>query len=421
MSRYMQTFKIRSSWGQAGNNELSIFDTQGQYSTGANYMGEVGILNTRLANNRLVWETTTSLDAGVDMGFLNNRLTVLLDYYNKTTSDRIFSKPLDATSGFSSITSNYGTIRSEGFDIELSGSPVHTKNFSWDVGLTFSFNRSTVVKLPPNSEDKYRIGGNTVFDPGTGSYIKVGGFAEGERYGGRWAYNMIGVYATDADAADAPRDIEANGRVKKGGDAIWQDVDQNGIIDNRDMVFMGYMRPDRMGGMVNSLKYKNLSMRVVADFAVGHVIDNSFRGRSLGSARNNNMTLSDVLGDDIWQQQGDIATIPRYTVQSDADYNYKNHLRNSNGLGSGSGYTTNNSLYYSKGDYLALREISMNYKLQAAFLKKVGIGSMDIFGGIHNIGYLTKYDGLMPEIYTGNDQGSYPRPRQINFGARLSF
>ena len=421
IKKYVSTFKLRTSWGQAGQNELSIFDTQGQYSIGNTYLGEVGILNTKLANKDLIWETTTSFDVGADIGLFKDRVTVLVDYYNKRTSDRLFDKPLDATSGFSSIKSNFGTIQSAGFDFEIAGKAIKTKNFSWDVNLTLSFNKSIIIDLPNNGELKNRIGGNIVFDKTLNDYVKVGGTAEGERYGSRWAYHMIGVYATDADAANAPKDSETNNRVKKGGDAIWEDVDGNGIIDSRDMVFMGYIRPDRTGGIVNTFNYKGLSMRVVADFAVGHVIDNSFRGRSLGSARNNNMTLSDVMSDKIWKNPGDNASIPKYTVQSDADYNYRNHLRSGNGLASSSGYITANSAYHSKGDFLAFREVSLSYRLQADFLRKAHIAGINLFAGVYNIGYITKYDGLMPEIFTGNDQGSYPRPRQYNFGATVTF
>lgn len=431
LKRHVSTLKLRTSWGQTGNNQLSLYDTQGRYSSTQtvsnqevpiSYMGQVGTLNTVMANSDLVWETTTSFDAGVDIGLFQNRITLLLDYYNKVTTDRIFSQPLDHTSGFSSITSNYGTLRSRGFEVELSARAIDRPDFSWDVNFTFAFNRSTVIKLPNNGEEKNRIGGNTIYDPETQAYKKVGGFAEGERYGGRWAFHMIGVYSTDAEAADAPFDVAANGRVKKGGDAIWEDVDGNGRIDVEDMVFVGYIRPDRLGGIVNTFRYKGLSLRVVADYALGHVIDNSFRGRSLASARNNNMTLTDVLGDDIWKEQGDIASIPKYTVQSDADYNYRNHLRSANGIGGSTNiYATNNTFYYSKGDFLAFREVSLTYSLRSEWLKRVRLQGADIFAGVFNLGYITKYDGLMPEIYTGADQGSYARPRQYNFGVKLTL
>ncbi len=420
---YVSTFKLRTSWGQAGNNELSIYDTQGQYSTSTAYMymGQVGIINTKFANKDLKWETTTSFDVGVDIGFMKNRLMLLVDYYNKLTTDRLFEQPFDRTTGFSSVMANYGSLRSAGIELELTARIIQRPQFDWNMSFTFSYNKSIVEKLPDNGEDKNRIGGNTVYDPKTGQYIKVGGFAEGERYGGRWAYNMIGVYATDADAANAPYDELANGRQKVGGDAIWEDRNGDGVINHYDMVFMGYIRPDKMGGMVNSFRWKRLSARVVMDFAMGHVIDNAFRGRSLASARNNNMTLKDVLSDKIWKNKGDIASIPRYSVQSDADYGIRNHLRSADGLGGSSGYYTHNSLYYKKGDFLAFREVSLAYNIPEKFMNKIGIQGCEVFAGVYNIGYLTQYDGLMPEIYTGNDNGTYPRPRQYNFGVRLTF
>jgi TonB-linked SusC/RagA family outer membrane protein len=417
----VSSLKLRASWGQLGNDGIDPGHSQGVYSTGYTYLGEAGILNTTLANDNLRWETTTSFDVGVDIGLFNNRVNILLDYYSKLTTHRIFDKPLDLSTGFSSIKSNYGSVLNRGFEVEVQASPIRTKDWSWDMAMSFSFIRSTVHKLPENGELKNRTGGNTIYDPATNSYVRVGGTAEGERFGQRYAYHLIGVYATDADAANAPRDMDAAERTKVAGDAIWHDVDGNGRIDYRDMVFMGYIRPDKTGGMQNTVRYKNLSMRFVIDFAMGHVIDNSFRGRLMASARNNNMALSDVLTDKVWQNPGDIASIPRYTVQSDADYNFRNHLRNSNGLGSSSGYTTNNSLYYSKGDYLAFREVSFTYSLKGKFLEKLYMKNLDLFFGVFNIGYLTEYTGLMPEIYTGNDQGSYPRPRQYNFGIKAGL
>jgi hypothetical protein len=383
-------------------------------------MGNVGLLNTILPNSALVWETTTSFDAGIDIGLFNDRVSILIDYYNKLTTDRLFNKPLDVTTGFSSIKSNYGTIRNKGIEVEISANAVKAGNFSWDLGFAFAYNKGTVVTLPDNGEAKNRIGGNYIYDPGTQQYVKVGGFAEGERFGGRWAYEMTGVYATDKDAESAPYDVEANGRKKVGGDAIWRDADRNDTIDYRDMTFMGYIRPNIQGGMTNTFRYKKFSLRFVVDYAMGHVIDNGFRGKANGSSRNNNQALTDVIGDQIWKEQGDQASIPRYTVQSDFDYNFKNHNRANNGIGN-EGTASNNSLYYKKGDYLAFREISLSYNLQLEALKKASIQSIDLFAGVFNLGYLTKYDGLSPEVFTGVDPGLYPRPRQYNFGVKVNF
>ncbi|PRD56996.1 SusC/RagA family TonB-linked outer membrane protein [Sphingobacterium gobiense] len=421
ISPYVNQMKIRTSWGQTGNNELSIADAQGEYTAGFPYDGAVGINNSVLANRNLIWETTTSFDIGADWGFFDNRLQLTTEYYNKVTSDRLFMRPLWASTGFASIRSNFGSIRNRGIDLQLSSQPIRGENFNWDLGFTFSFNKATVIKMPENQEDKNRSGGNFVWDTDKQEYVKVGGFAEGERFGARYAYQMIGVYSTDEEAMHAEEDVEANGRQKVGGDAIWYDKDRNGIIDYRDMVFMGYIRPDKQGGMVNTFRYKSLTFRFVMDYAIGHVIDNSWKARVMASARNNNMIIKDVLGDNVWNEQGDVAEIPRYTVQSDADYNFRNHLRNPNGIGGTSGYSSNNSLYYSKGDFLAFRELSLSYQFQGNWLKKARLKGLNLTVAAFNLGYLTFYDGLFPEIYKGNDQGEYPRPRQFNLAISTTF
>jgi hypothetical protein len=129
--------------------------------------------------------------------------------------------------------------------------------------------------------------------------------------------------------------------------------------------------------------------------------------------------MTDVISDAIWKKQGDHASIPRYTVQSDYDYNWRNDNRWDNGIGNKNG--SNSSFYFSKGDFLAFREISFSYHLETSFLKKAYIQGLDIFAGAYNIGYLTRYQGLMPEIYTGDDPGLYPRPLEYNFGINVHF
>lgn len=410
-------FKIRGSWGKTGNNALSVFDSQGRYSTGYAYMGNEGILNTALMNRNLVWEETASFDVGVDFGLFNNRVMVLMDYYNKLTDRRLFDKPLWSQTGYASIRSNFGSIRSRGFEIELQTTPIQKENFQWNIDMTFSYNRSIALTLPENEEDKNRVDGNYVYDPALGDYVKVGGIAEGERYGGRWAYSYQGVYQTDEEAANAPEDPNASGRVKTAGDAIFADLDGDGVIDNNDMVFMGYIRPDKMGGMVNSFRYKNFSARFVVDWAVGHVIDNSFMGNVMGSTRNNNNAFQDALTES-WEHEGHEANYPKYTVQSDVDYNFRNHMRWDNAIG---GNGTNNSLYYGKGDYIAFREVSASYRFQGAWLERAKLQGIEVFAGVYNLGYITAYKGMMPEIYDGVDYGTYPRPRHINFGLKAMF
>ncbi|WP_286880256.1 SusC/RagA family TonB-linked outer membrane protein [Proteiniphilum sp. UBA7639] len=417
----MSRWKWRASWGRTGNNNLSVADSRGAYTiTGSNYMGSVGILNTRLKNSQLQWETTDSYDIGIDIGFFKNRLNFMFDYYNKLTHDRLYDEPLWYSTGFSSIKSNYGSIRNTGFEIELDATPIDIQGFIWNLAMTFSYNKGVVEQLPDNGEEKNRVGGNFIYDPVTGKEMKVGGIAEGERFGGRWAFNYLGTYQTEEDASKAPVDPNAQSRRKHAGDAIFEDVNGDGRLDVKDMVFMGYIRPDKTGGIINTFSYKGLTARVVMDWAVGHVIDNGFKGQIMGSSRNNNNAIKESMTN-TWQSANDGTRYPKYTVQSDYDYQYRNNMRWDNQIGNSAQGATNNSLYYSKGDYLAFREISLSYQLPRSWVKSVKLSGIEIFVGAYNLGYITKYEGMFPEIYTGLDYGIYPRPRQFNTGARISF
>ncbi len=432
-SSLLNQLKVRTSWGQAGNNNLSISDTQGAYTIGYNYDEQPGLLNTTLANRSLLWETTSSFDVGVDMALFQNRVTLLADFYDKITDDRLVSIPLASQTGFTSIVSNFGKLRNRGVEVELGANVLNKGGFSWDMNFNFSFNRLIVLELPDNENEKNRINGGLVYDKEKGDYVMVGGLAEGERIGGVWAYHMLGVYATDEEALDAPYDTKVSGAwlnlpedqpQKVGGDAIWEDLDNNGIIDDRDVVFMGYVSPDKFGGMVNTFSWKGLTARFVMDYAMGHVINNSWRARANGNARNRVMTLTDVSSGAMWWNQGDQAKYPRYNAASDWDNGKRNHVRqidSYNGVGLDEGYNTDNSLYFSKGDFLAFREVSLSYRLPATLTEKWKMNQVMFNAGMYNLGYLTAFDGLTPEHYNGYEQGDYPRPMQIILGCNVSF
>ena len=417
----MNKLKLRASYGQAGNNNLSLANSRGEYGiVGTAYLNEVGVLNTTLANADLVWETTESYDIGMDLGFWNSRLEFIVDVYDKITRDRLYDKNLPTTTGFSTIKTNFGDIGTKGLEVEVHAVPVSTRDFSWNLSANFTWFRTIVLKLPENGKDKNRINGQQIYDPETGQDIWVGGFAEGERFGSRYAYHYMGVYQTDAEAANAAYDENAKGRTKVAGDAIWEDRNGDGYINVKDMVFMGYIRPDRLGGLTNEFRWKNFSARIVTEFALGHTICNSQLGFSLASGRNNYNVLRTAMTD-CWTPDHTDALYPRFSPRSDVDYSVRNFHRSSENLGSGTTGAVNNSVFYHKGDYLAFREVSFAYDLPKNLARRMHIAGLQIFGGVYNLGYLTAYDGLTPEVYSGSDYGSYPRPREFSMGVNLSF
>lgn len=425
--RPINTLKLRASWGAAGLSDLNITDTYGGYSA-TNYGLSSGILRSNLSNPNLRWEATETMDLAFDASFFNSRINLTVDYYNKLTKNRLANLPLPSESPFSSITYNNGELRNRGVEVELGATVLKSKSFSWRTNFSFAYNRTTITKLPANGRAKNRQGGDMVYDAAAKSLVEAGGFAEGERPYAQYAYRVLGVFATNEEAAAwnatkkdnlaSPQGIILG---KRAGDFIFDDVNNDGVIDTKDQVFMGYRTPDKIGGMQNTFSYKGISLRFTMDYAFGHLISNGALARSLGQGRAfNEGAPSLALGPNIWQKPGDMDKQYARFSFADADFGQRNYLRSAT-LGNNHGYGSDVSALIEKGDFLAFRELSVAYDLPANLLRSFHSTGLNVFASVYNLGYLTKYKGLNPEIYTGFDPGGYPRPRQFSLGATLKF
>lgn len=425
----VSTLKLRGSWGQAGSSDLSLTDTYGNY-TSTVYNQLSGIQRANLSNPNLKWETTQTTDVAVDAGFFKDRINLTVDFYNKLTKDRLDSKPLPAEAPFSSIIFNNGTIQNKGVEIELQATVLRTKDFNWRTNFSFAYNAQKVISLPNNGRVKNRQGGGVVIDPHTGKEIEVGGYAEGERPFGYYAWKVVKVFSTEEEAAAWQSthvdQIATAAGIKTGkhaGDYQFDDLNNDGIIDNRDLVFMGYKTPNKTGGMQNTFTYKGFTMRVNVDFSMGNMIDNGSLGRELGQGRAYNEGAPiEALGPDIWQKPGDVGKKYARFSFGDADFGQKNFIRQAaSDVGTGSAYSVDVSTLISKGDFLAFREVYLSYDLPKTLLSKIKATGLTVFVSATNLGYLTAYRGQNPEVVTGFDPGGYPRARQFTLGASLRF
>jgi TonB-linked SusC/RagA family outer membrane protein len=422
----VSSLKLRGSWGQAGSANLSLTSTYGRYD-GSAYAQSPTVTRSNLANPNLKWETTETTDIAIDAGFLKDRLTLTVDWYNKLTKDRLDLKPLPSEAPFQNIVFNNGTLQNTGIEIEIGGNWIRKKDFSWSTNISFAYNHQEIKKLPYNGRDKNRQNGATVFDAASGKPIEVGGYAEGERPFSYYAFQVEGIFSTDAEAAawgkvDRMASAQGLGVGKKAGDYRWADLNNDDVIDANDMAFMGYKTPDKTGGMQNTLTYKNLTLRLNMDFAMGHVISNGALSRSLGQGRAyNEGAPREAVGDDIWQRPGDVGKQYARFSFGDFDNGQRNYLRNVNSIGGGSGNSSDVSTLIEKGNFIAFRELYLSYELPKKLMDKIKSTGMSLFASVTNIGYITRYKGLNPEIYNGYDPGGYPRPRQFTLGASLKF
>jgi TonB-linked SusC/RagA family outer membrane protein len=413
---WVNDLKIRASWGQLGNSGIPNYAYISQFTSGANYLGYQGIYQVNPALNSLRWETSESGNLGMDVELFNSRLTASVDVYNKLTKDLLYNMALPISSGINgSIYTNLGNIRNRGIEFDVSFDvlkPKKTAGLKWNVSLNLARNENKVLKLP---------GGTITFSDtyaGFTSQVK-----QGDALGTYYGLKYKGVYATDADAV--VRDAKGNtiyqadgvtpktmvigsetGNQLKGGDAIYEDFNHDGIIDDQDKVLIGNANPVLFGGFNNSIDYKNFGIRLFVQFQYGNDVINGLR-YNLERMINTDNQAATVLRR--WRKQGDVTDIPRAL---DGDN------RNSQP----------STRWVEKGSYARLKFITFSYHLPAKLVQKARLKSIDAYVTANNLYTWTNYTGADPEIaigsspaFIGIDQGLTPQTKGFTLGLNMKF
>lgn len=406
----LSSLKLRTSYGVSGNvSGLSDFHAQGEYTVGARYAGAAAILNNRLENPDLRWERSSTFGIGLDVGLLNDRTTLLLDVYRRVTDDLLTSLELPFSTGFQSVLTNFGSLENRGLELELVTEILQNpEGLNWTLRLNAATNRNEILRLPDNGNERNRIGGLQVYDPDVGDYVWVGGLQEGGRLGDLYIWDQLGVYATDEEAAQGPLDnlMPRTDKQKRAGDVIFADLDGNGVIDHRDQVHAGNIYPTWTGGFSNEFRFRNFGLTVRADFATGHTIFNQSLLAYNGQTQGDITATTEVLRS--WQEPGDRTDVPRYYWADQLAQN--NIFRENRGT----------SYYYEKGDYLAVREVTLSYAVPERWMGALGMASGRVYVTGNNLHYFTGYKGLLPEA-GGTDSGRYPVMRNVLVGVNVSF
>jgi TonB-linked SusC/RagA family outer membrane protein len=443
LSRVISTLKPRISYGINGNvSGLGDYEVQGAYGSLGLYNGEAGFLNTGIINSNLEWERSTTTDLGADIGFLQDRITLIFDYYNRKTSDLLANLPLPSYTGFSTVRTNLGTFQNRGVEFSLNANLINRPDgLRWDVGANASFNNNKILKLPPNGQPNNRQGGFQIYDPKAGGLVWVGGYQQGQPLGAVYAFKQVSIFKDQADVdkiaanrydevaqiagPDVPDGPGVSGRITP-GDVNWKDVDHNDTIDTRDMVYIGNITPTWTGGFSTTLAYKGFSLYTRFQFALGYVIYNDYKARILGNYQGTFNYITEQK--DSWSPTHENTTVPKvyYADQVSAPLGKKNYTRINN---AGVVLDGNNSSLYENGGYLACREVTLSYDVASSFIAKTrALSSARLFLSLNNLFYLTKFSGPTPEPptdangnVTGIYQGTYPTPRSFIFGIQASF
>lgn len=428
--------KLRGSFGLNGNvnkDFVGNYTVQGSYPS-YKYNGSTGFLLGNIPNPYLRWEKSRTFEVGVDLGFLENRINANLTYYNRLTSDKFANITLPSTSGVNSVVSNNGKFQNQGFEFELNFKILDKKDWKWNLGWNGAANRNKVVELPNNgkvgnNQDAYEVYTGKKNSDGTYEKMWVGGYQEGYRPGDLYMFMAEGIYRTQDEIPTNLVDIStgnngANNRPLYGGtegfnklddkqkaaalpiqpgDVKWKDVNGDGVIDDYDKVKVGNLNPKWTGGFNTNVTWKDITLSARFDYALGFKAIDWKTPWIMGNMQGTYNSIAETK--QTWTEDNPGAKYPKYV--------WADQLGKRN-------YARNTSMFVYEGSYLALRELTLSYRLPSLLVQKAGLSNVDFSVTGQNLGYLTAAKHLYSPEKADNN-GGYPLPRTIIFGINVSF
>lgn len=388
--------KIRGSWGVTGSQAVGAYATLSPlktttytYATSTKYPGYApGVAS----NVDLRWEETEQTNIGIDASFWQGKISVTLDYFDKTTTGLLSSRQLPNYNGGGNVLANLGSMENKGFEASVNAIVAQGRDFTWDAGFNTSVVRNKVLDL---GESTQLPGGGTISGlMPTSPFMTL----PGEPLATFWGARFLGLWQTS----------EAEEALKYGnipGDSKYEDLDGNYKINAQDYQIIGNANPKFTWGFSNSFNYKNWGLNVLVEGVHGRDVFNAAYATMtsvFGDSRS--ITLREATN--IWTPENQNTIWP---ANSSSNINLMN-----------------SSKWLQDGSFVKIRNISLFYNLSREITK---IADMKLTVSAQNFFTFTKYKGIDPEVTgTGSsdtagglDFGTYPVPKVITVGASITF
>ncbi len=443
--KWLSMLSLRPSWGMVGNQPGDNYLYESKYSPADRYIGESAMapINIRLADLR--WETKSTYDVGMDIGLFDDRLQLTLDWYHETTRDMLMKEVrIPSNAGFYHLAyMNCGSLRNIGWEFNINTNRLLKKGDFWvDLNATFGNNKNEILEMDPtvletlnskfnnkNREVLQRVQLNNPF-----------GAIYGFRYKGVYQYKYSTFQKLSpaereqflAEGKTAPVAIDADGKVitdadgvpvrmmfayandgtavnykMNGGDAIYEDVNHDGNINELDIVYLGSSLPKLTGGFGLNFNYKGWKLNAQFNYRVGNRILNLARLDTEAMIGNNNQSQAVNYR---WRMEGDVTTIPRAMYGETSNYN-----------------TLISDRFMENGSFLRLNYLQLSYAFDPKVIKNLlGLSALRFYLSGNNLFCLTRYTGVDPEVSYGSygvatDQGQTPRAKSYTLGITVDF
>lgn len=369
--------KLRASYGKSGNEAIPVYRTITTESTVRfpfNGTSMIGVLASNLGNASLHWESSKTLNLGLDFGILKNRINGSIDIYSTDTKGLILKRNLPIITGYSSIYDNLGETKNHGIEVSLNTQNITGSDFRWETNLVFATNKNKIVDLY----------GDHKTDLGNRWFI-------GQPIGVIYDYKMIGVWQAGEDPSGSDPGA-------KPGDLKFADINKDGKITADDKVIQGQTMPKWTAGLTNTFHYKNFHLNVFIQTAQG--------------ALKNNVTLT-------YADESGRMNIPKATGYWTATN--KSQTRPSLAYTNTRGYG-----YPSDNSYTRIKDVTLSYIFPQNALDKIGLSGLTIYASGRNLYTFTKWIGWDPENNysfrgSGDWTNNYPLTREIVFGLNVSL
>lgn len=430
-NKWLSMLAFRPAWGISGNQPGMEYLHYSRYRTYGTYLDMTAVRPTTLRLSNLKWETSYSYNFGVDLGLFDDKYIFDINVYDKTTKDLLFPNvAVSNISGFSGLSYiNGGTMNNQGWEVNFHASRfVRTKDFSMDFKFNLSNYRNTLIDLDQGILDSY----NSDFSYNRGEYLTR--IQKGNSFGSIYGFKFKGVYQYDQyiagsqENAPVARDMNNNVIVDqegnprpiyyaygkdfqyrfRGGDAIYEDVNRDGSIDELDIVYLGNANPKINGGFGPTFRYKSMSLNIFFNFRYGNKIINAARMNAENMYYDNNQSVAVNWR---WRKDGDVTTMPRALH----DYGY-------NWLGS--------DRYVEDGSFLRFKYMTFNYSVPKEIIRKYHLDKLSLYLTFNNLYVWSKYTGVDPEVGYGNltsnkglsvDGSQTPRSKDVTLGVSVGF
>ena len=443
--KWLSMFAIRPSWGRTGQQPGQDYLFTSKYGSTNRYLDMQAMKPNNIRLTDMKWEIHESWNGGIDLGFFNDRLTLTIEGYSQTTTDMLMSNfRIPSNAGFSSLPySNNGKMRNTGWEFHINTNRIITvgKKFWVDMNANFGNNRNELLELDENLLDNL----NTSYSFENNKTLQRVqlhnplGAIYGFRYKGVYTHN----YSTFknmtpeeraqflAEGKTAPVAMNANGDVIvdgkgdpvrmmfnytndatgrnyrfNGGDAIYEDVNNDGQINALDIVYLGSSLPKLTGGFGFNFTYGDWRLSTQFTYRFGNKIINQARLNAEAMTGNDNQSQAVNYR---WRKEGDVTSIPRAMYGNNSNYN-----------------TLISDRFVEDGSYLRMGYAQLNYNIRRKYAQALGVNRISLYVSANNPFVWTKYSGVDPDISSGGyapaiDGNQTPRSRSYTLGITVEF